>query len=156
MHKIGKLLRSPALRELLVYGVVGVLTTLVNIACFALLDGPVRAILGMDSQNAAYLTVANALANVLSIVFAFFANKIFVFRSRSWQRTQVCREAVQFALARAFALFLDIGAVNLCVLRLGMDSLISKLLANVLVIVVNYITGKLWVFRRAGQKEEGK
>lgn len=156
MHKTGKLLRSPALRELLVYGVVGVLTTLVNIVCFALLDGPVRASLGMDSQNAAYLTAANALANVLSIVFAFFANKIFVFRSRSWQCAQVCREAVQFAIARVLALFLDIGAVNLCVLRLGMVSMISKLLANVLVIVVNYITGKLWVFRRAGQKEEGK
>lgn len=147
-EKIKNFLKSRAFRELLVYGVVGVLTTIVNIGAFALLNGSVRTLAGMQEQSAAYLTAANVLANVLSIVFAFFANKAYVFESRSWQRAQVCKEAVQFGLARLFSMVLDIGVVNLCVLWLHMDELIAKVLANVLVIVVNYITGKLWVFRK--------
>lgn len=141
IKKISALLKSDALRELIVYGIVGVLTTLVNIFAFALLTRG-------GAESALWLTCANVIANVLSIVFAFFANKRFVFKSRSWETRLVWKEAAQFALARVFAMLLDVGMVNLCVIVLGMDKMIAKVLANVLVIIVNYITGKLWVFRR--------
>ncbi len=147
-NKIKQICKSAVFAELVAYGVVGVLTTLVNIVSFALLNGPLRAALGISQQSALYLTGANVIANVLSIVFAFFANKRYVFKSDSWERRTVWREAAQFAVARIFAMLLDIGVVNLCVLALHWDDLVAKIAANVLVIVVNYVTGKLWVFRR--------
>jgi len=125
-----------------------VLTTLVNIGAFALFNGPVRALWGAAEGSALWLTGSNVIANVLSIAFAFFANKRFVFKSRSWEGRLVRKEAVQFALARVFAMLLDIAVVNLCALMIGMDEMIAKVLANVVVIIVNYITGKLWVFRK--------
>ena len=141
IKRLTALLNSDALRELIVYGIVGVMTTLVNIGAFALLTRS-------RAESALWLTAANVIANVLSIVFAFFANKRYVFKSRSWEAKLVWKEAVQFALARVFAMVLDIGMVNACVFGIGMNEMIAKVLANVVVIIVNYITGKLWVFRK--------
>ena len=148
LKKLTAFIKSDAFRELFIYGVVGVATTLVNILAFAILNGPVRTAAGIAQGSIGYINGANIAANVLSIAFAFFANKIFVFRSRSWERKLVWKEAAQFSLARVFAMILDIAIVNLCVAAMKMDEMLAKIIANVLVIIVNYITGKLWVFRK--------
>ena len=75
------------------------------------------------------------------------ANKLFVFESRSWERSVALREALEFAAARGLSLLLDVALVDLLVLRMGVDEMIAKIGVNILVIAVNYVLSKLWIFR---------
>ena len=60
-------------KEILWYGFFGVLTTLINIVSFSLLD-----------KAGVEVYFANFIAWVLSVLFAFITNKVFVFGSRSF------------------------------------------------------------------------
>ncbi len=143
-----KLLKNPKLKELFLYAVVGALTTAVNVGLFWVFTHPVRAALGVAEDAGGYLTAVNILANVVSIAFAFVANKLFVFESRSWERNVALREAVEFGAARGLSLVMDVLLVDLLVLRLGVREMIAKIGVNVLVIVVNYVLSKVWIFRK--------
>ena len=142
-----KLFQNKRLRELFLYAVVGALTTAVNVGLFWFFTNPVRAALGIAEDTAGYLTGTNIIANVVSIAFAFVANKLFVFESRSWERSVALREALEFAAARGLSLLLDVALVDLLVLRMGVDEMIAKIGVNILVIAVNYVLSKLWIFR---------
>ena len=74
----------PLMRELFLYGIVGVTTTLVNLALYWVFT---------RSMGMPYLA-ATFLAFALSTVYAFFTNKIFVFESKSWRPAVLRREAV--------------------------------------------------------------
>ena len=145
-----RFLKSERFRELLLYAVVGALTTAVNVGLFWVFTHPVRAALGVAEDAAGYLTGVNVVANAVSIAFAFVANKLFVFRSRSWARETALPEALEFAAARGLSLLLDVALVDLLVLRLGVNEMIAKIGVNSLVIVVNYVFSKLWIFRKRG------
>ena len=125
-------------KELLLYGVVGVMTTLINIAVFWLCSS----VLGI------HFAVANVIAWVLSVLFAFFANKIFVFESRSWRRAAVLREAFTFFLSRAASLLVDEALMWLFIPVLGWEELPAKVVSNIVVIIINYFLGKFWVFNK--------
>jgi putative flippase GtrA len=74
-------------KELITYVVFGALTTLVNFVAFYIFTG----ILG----EKLYL-VTNAIAWVISVVFAYITNKLFVFESKSWNLKLVLKESVEF------------------------------------------------------------
>jgi putative flippase GtrA len=133
-------------REIIVYIIAGVLTTMVNLVVFTLLTR----IFGSDQW-----WISNFPAIVAAILFAFWANRTFVFRSSGpfWP------ELGKFVAARAFtALAFEYGAMFLltdvlqmkAVLRFGpWELLISKLLTQFLVLAGNYVFSKLFVFRSA-------
>ena len=127
-------------RELIAYGVVGVMTTLINMAVFWLFNTPL----------AVHYTVANIIAWVLAVVFAFFANKIFVFENHGWSSAVVLHEAAAFFLSRIASLLVDMAGMALMISVLRCDEMLSKFLVNILVILINYVLGKFWVF---GKKE---
>ncbi len=117
-------------REQLAYLIVGCMTTLVNYILFALLT------------NAAgfYYLVSNIAAWVAAVVFSYFANGKWVYRStsrRGW------REAASFVLSRVFSLGLETLSLFLLVDLLGAGKMAAKLLVAVLVVIVNYLTGRL-------------
>ena len=118
-------------REVLSYLFFGLLTTLVNIACFALLSG-----------TALGVYWANGLAFFLSVAFAYLTNTKFVFRSAFTRQN-----CLSFFTMRLSGLLLDmLGMVAL--LATGMDKLVAKVLVNLLVIVFNYLVSKLLVYRK--------
>lgn len=127
-------------KELLLYGIVGVATTLINIAVFWL----------CNSVLDIHFAVANVIAWVLSVLFAFFANKIFVFESRDWTRAGVLREAFTFFISRAASLLVDEGLMWLFIPVLGWPELAAKIVSNIVVIIINYFLGKFWVFHKKG------
>ena len=125
-------------KEPVLYLVFGVLTTLVNIAayfCFA------------DLFHVHYL-VSNAIAWVLSVLFAFVTNKLFVFESKSTEWKSVWKELVSFVAARVATGVLDMVLMWLLVDLIMIEEMIAKVAVNVLVIVLNYIASKLWIFRK--------
>lgn len=148
--RIRSFIKSEAFRELFVYGLVGVGTTLVNIVSFWLLNGPVRSLFTISEDSVGYLTFATAAANVISIAAAYYPNRRFVFRSRATGFRAVLREAASFFAARLAALGLDVLAVDIMAGALGWDDMLSKILSNVIVLVFNYVLSKFVIFRRKG------
>ena len=131
-------------RELIAYGVVGVMTTVINMAVFWLFNTPL----------AIHYTVANIIAWVLAVVFAFFANKVFVFENHGWSGAVVLHEAVTFFLSRIASLLVDMAGMALMIDVLHCEEMLSKLVVNILVILINYVLGKFWVFgKKAASKK---
>lgn len=132
-------------RELVVYIIAGVFSTMVNLVVFALLSR----VFGNEQW-----WISNFPAILAAIIFAFWANRVFVFQSKG----PLLSEFVKFLAARAFtALAFEYGAMFIltdiigmkCVLSfMGWEILVSKLLTQFLVLAGNYIFSKLFVFRK--------
>lgn len=125
-------------KELFSYLVFGILTTLVNIFVYALLTK------GLDID---YKT-STTLAWIAAVLFAYITNKIYVFDSKSFEWAIVAKEFISFLCFRLLSYLLDIGSMILLVEYLVVDDLIAKIIANVLVVIVNYIASKLFIFKQ--------
>ncbi len=132
-------------RELLMYGVVGVITTVINMAVYWLLSEPM----------AVHYAAANIVAWVAAVVFAFFANKLFVFENHGWSAAVVAHEAWTFFLSRAASLLADAAGMWLMIDVLAAPNMPSKFLVNVIVILINYVLGKFWVFGKKAPEQPG-
>ncbi len=139
-------------KEMLLYLIFGVLTTLVNFIAF----GVCTKILGEEL----YL-VNNAIAWVVGVVFAFITNKLFVFESKSWSGKTAGKEFIEFVGARLFSFGVEEGGMWLFVdaLAFGEKSLtlfgftitgqiIAKLALAVIVVILNYFFSKFIIFKR--------
>lgn len=123
--------------EAIIYLVFGVLTTIVNIVVFYLLDS----VLGVQ-----YL-IANAAAIVLSILFAFFTNKKYVFKSKSETFQSWLREFILFCGFRAVSGLFDMLSMWILVDFIALDTNIAKIATQFIVVVLNYFFSKFFVFK---------
>lgn len=143
-------------KEILLYLVFGVLTTLVSWGSY---------IVFVNTFGLSVL-VANTLSWVCGVVFAFVTNKIWVFESKSWKPALLLKEGVGFVSSRLITGVLEIFGVPLLantgfdnlfysvVEKLGIsmkvfftDGIYSKCVFAVVVIVLNYVFSKLIVFK---------
>ncbi len=137
------------LKELFLYGVFGVLTTILNIALYRILSGIMNHL------------IANAIAWVICVLFAFVTNKVFVFESKSFETKLVLKELAAFTAARlATGVFdelfmfvavdlLKCGQMNLEAFGLTINgATIAKIISNIIVIIFNYIFSKLFIFAK--------
>ena len=125
-------------RELVSYVFWGVMTTAVNYAAYFLL----RNVLLVP------LVAGNVTAWAVSVLFAYFVNKLFVFRSKDWAWRVALRELWQMAASRLFTLGLETGILWLFVKKLLLNEFIVKLGANVVVVVANYVLSKFIIFKK--------
>ena len=123
-------------RELLLYGIFGVLTTLINIVVYSLCYER----LGISN------VASNVVAWILSVLFAFITNKIWVFDSKSMEVSVLLKEAVSFFGCRLATGLLDLAIMYVTVDVMTWNSMLMKCISNVIVIVVNYIASKLVIF----------
>ena len=119
------------------YLVFGVLTTVVNYVIYL----PVYNVLGLSAA------LSNAIAWVGAVVFAYLTNKPFVFRSHDWSMKTVVPELTKFVGCRVAS-----GVAETLILLVTVDVLhwngnLWKLLTSVIVVILNYIGSKLFVFR---------
>ncbi len=150
VERIKKLLgEQEKMRELFSYVFYGVLTTLVNWGVYTLVTG----MLGMtqhEEGSAKYVligNVANVIAWIVSVLFAFFTNKRYVFKSDKTKENGAVKEFGLFVSARllSFLLF-DIALYSLCLFFLPHQ--VDKILMNVLVVIFNYVASKLVIFKK--------
>ncbi|WP_143320946.1 GtrA family protein [Clostridium sp. HBUAS56010] len=128
-------------REVISYLVFGVMTTVVNWIVYAIM---VRA--GVDYR------VATAAAWVVSVVFAYVVNKIFVFQSYDLHPAFIFKEMVSFTACRAASGVMEMVLMVIMVSWLNMDEYVSKVLVSIVVVVVNYVFSKLFIFRKSEEK----
>ncbi len=138
-------------RELIVYFIVGCLTTLVNWVVYAA---------GVEVFHLR-ISIANGIAWVVAVAFAYITNKIWVFQSRQWNVSFVLREAGLFVSARILTGILEIAGVPLLV-KAGLDQSLfgvrgmwAKVIVNVAVLILNYVFSKLVVFRSGTKTGRG-
>ncbi|MDY3041993.1 GtrA family protein [Streptococcus pluranimalium] len=141
MKAIKKLLNN----EVISYLIFGALTTLVYLI--------VRTIMFSLSQQA---TLATIIANAIAILFAFFTNDSIVFKQKKagWQK-----RLVSFVGARLFTLLIDLVLAVTFVEKfpnligqfvnhdLARVNLIESLMAQVIIIIINYVISKFLVFK---------
>lgn len=131
-------------REIIMYLIFGVLTTLVSLISYSLLIK----FLPLS------ITAASAISWVIAVSFAFVTNKQFVFKSRSREKKTVLKELVSFFAARGISGIVEIFLpeilfkIGLSFSLFGVKGLVSKIIVNVIVIILNYIFSKLWVFKK--------
>lgn len=158
-------------REIILYLIFGVLTTLVGVGSYFIILKLAEVGLGIDPDQPSYYgarVVAQILQWVLAVLFAYFTNKRWVFRAEGGSEP---RRLAAFFGARLFSLGVDtavtFGTVFLLNLAgyqtvvLGTEGasisltadLWSKVAAAVVVIVVNYLLSKFIVFKK--EKKNG-
>lgn len=141
--------------ELIMYVVFGALTTLVNFAAFMLFSK----LLGEDL----YL-VTNGIAWIISVIFAYITNKLFVFQSKSFEMKVLIKEIPEFFLARVFSflveeagmwLFIDLlkfSKISLAIMGFELTGqLIAKLILAVIVVIMNYFFSKFIIFKEKSE-----
>lgn len=139
-------------KELIVYGIFGVGTTLVNFLTYKLFN----VLLGVE-----YYLVSNIIAWFISVVFAYVTNKLFVFESKTWKVKVVAKEVTSFFAARIFSFVVEEAGLFLLVDICGMKdfafeicgftvsgNMISKVALAVVVVVMNYFFSKFVIFRK--------
>ena len=98
------------------------------------------------------ITISNVISIVLSILFAYVTNKLFVFHSKTNSFKELLYEMGKFIGARIATLVIEVGGVWLAVSVIGQDKMIGKLETQVLVVIGNYFISKFLVF--TGNKED--
>lgn len=137
MEKIKQLYEK--YKEIINYLFFGGCTSIVNFVSYYI---PAR-ILGINE------IVSNIIAWVVSVLFAYITNKIFVFASKNGSFKETMKEFFSFVFARLFTGALcDVGIFALMINVLGINDIISKITTQVLVVVLNYIFSKLVIFKK--------
>lgn len=125
--------------ELINYLIIGVLTTVVSLATYYLLTLTV-----LNASNAIYLQIANIIAWLVSVTFAYFTNRRFVFKV---QNKSNIHEGINFYLSRISTLLIDMIIMYIFVSLLKFDNRIMKLITQIVIIILNYVLSKFIVFK---------
>jgi len=133
--------------EIISYLFWGGMTTLVSWGSYSIFVS----ILGDKEWNVA---VANVLSWICAVVFAYVTNKLWVFNSKSWNVKVILPELIKFLSARVVTGIFEIVSVPLLVelgldqTILGIDGMVAKVLVSVVVVLLNYVFSKLFIFKK--------
>ena len=147
-------------KTLLLYLIAGGLTTLVNYALFLLLmvflgqEFDIIAMLTERSGSPAVFNVANSLAVIGAVIFAYFINKLMVFQTKCENVRVLLREALAFFASRGVTILFEIGACAFLVTLLGFPEFATKLAVTAVVIFLNYLLSVTVVFRKKENHEK--
>jgi predicted membrane protein len=92
--------------------------------------------------------VANALSWILCVLFQFFTNRIWVFDGKTDNNIAFFKQMFSFTAGRVFTLVIEEIILAIFITCLNLPSLPVKLAAQVIVIVLNYVISKLYVFKK--------
>jgi len=126
--------------ELWNYLIVGGLTTLVSLVTKWILLGTV-----FDASNAVQLQAAVVVSWIVAVIFAYVTNRIYVFKSKS---KKILKEVISFFGARLITLGMEMLIMWFFVTFLRMNVYLWTILAQVLIVIMNYVFSKIFVFRK--------
>lgn len=92
--------------------------------------------------------VANVLSWILAVSFAYITNRKYVFESKTSDKKGLLKEIGSFVSARLLTLVMEEIILVVGVNLLHIDSMIVKVLAQIIVIVSNYFLSKLFIFKK--------
>lgn len=135
-----KILEKIDIREVISYLIIGFLTTIVSLVSYYLLTTYI-----LNPDTPIELQIANVLSWILSVTFAYFTNRKYVFRSND---KNVLKEGMKFYSARLLTLFMDMLIMFVFVSLMRTNDKIIKLVSQVVVVIANYVISKFMVFKK--------
>lgn len=136
-QKLERLFQKVVNRETVVYLIAGVLTTAVNFISYETLFQ-----LGIPNLT------ANALAWAIAVTFAYIVNKISVFLSNSASVKEEAIKIIKFFGARLITLGVEQAGMYIFTERIAFNRLLVKACLAVIIIVLNYLFSKLFIFNK--------
>lgn len=124
-------------RELILYLFFGICTTLVNIFTYHTCSRLVH----LNTVESTFV------AWIVSVLFAYITNRIFVFCSNEKRLKGILLEFFYFIACRFLSGLIDIAVMYVSVDLMGVNDMLMKIASNVIVVVINYIASKLIIFR---------
>ena len=124
--------------ELVAYLFAGVATTVVNYVVYYI----ATRLLSMGVMPGTWT------AWVVAVAFGYVANKAFVFHTHCDSVLSLLREAGSFFAMRLVSLGMETVLMYLTVTVLGLNDLVMKLIVNIVVIILNYVFSKLFIFKK--------
>lgn len=128
-------------RETILYIVFGALTFFVNMATYVLFTRVIKT----------DVLVANTIAWIVAVLFAYITNKFFVFESKETDFKYILKEFNAFVGCRLFSGLVELIIIFVMATMMGLNDLIVKVVTNVVVIILNFIFSKLIIFKNANK-----
>lgn len=133
--------------EIINYLIIGGLTTVVGVGSKLLLLFTI-----LDQTDGVQLQIAEIISWVLAVLFAYFTNRAFVFKSKIKGKKQT-KEAFDFIKGRIFTQLIQmlIMWVFVTILKLNSDFwvVVFTLICQIMQIILNYIISKFLVFKKS-------
>lgn len=121
-------------KEKIMYLIFGVLTTMLSIVLYYIFTR----FLEFD------IYTSSIVSWILSVLFAYITNKLYVFKSKN---NKLLKELISFYTFRLISLFFDLLFMYAMVNLLTINDMISKIISNIIVIILNYFFSKLFIFK---------
>lgn len=129
-------------QEIINYLIVGVLTTVVSIVIYFLFS------LILDIENNILFILANVLSWICAVIFAYITNKKFVFNTTTSNKKEEIKVFSMFVSSRITTLLIELAFMFITVKVILINDKIAKVIAQFIVIVLNYVLSKLFVFKK--------
>ena len=145
IKKIKELIKNDKIREIIAYLIIGFLTTVINLLVYYVCTNYF-----LNPEKIINVEVANIIAWIIAVVFAYVTNRVIVFRSKN---DNVVNEGVKFFLGRIFTLLLELVLMALMVSVIRMNDKVAKIICQIVIIVGNYLISKIFVFKNKNNKK---
>ncbi len=81
-------------------------------------------------------------------MFSFYTNRIWVFQASTNSISGFLKQMVSFYSGRVATLIIEEIILFILITYLQYNSMVVKIIAQVVVVILNYVISKLWVFRK--------
>lgn len=126
-------------KEVINYLVFGGLSTVVNFVTYFI----AARMIGIEE------VISSGISWFVAVLFAYITNKLFVFESKTTGKKELLKEIASFFLARIVSGALcDVGTFAVMVKVFNINDIISKIVTQVMVVIVNYVFSKLIIFKK--------
>lgn len=130
-------------KQIFLYGIFGVLATLIDIFTY----WAVSRIFGLS------VVTSTIIAWFVSVFFSYWSNRRYVFQSKAASLIAVFFEAVYFFACRITTGLLDVAIMYIFADVFRLNDVIVKTVSNIIVIILNFIASKLFIFREGKKKQ---
>ena len=142
MKKLKALILHFYQNDVIRYVFFGGCTTLVNLVCFFVLR-----------KCRVELNIANLISIITAILFAYVVNSRYVFQDKCETFKDHIRPFCKFISARLVTMVIEVGGVWLLVEVCKMNDMAGKFITQFIVLALNYIFSKFFVFTRGKSKK---
>ncbi len=125
-------------KNIILYLFFGVCTTLINIIAYWVMAHPMQL----------SVMLSTIVAWILAVLFAYITNRKWVFYSGAIKKKEILREIVSFFSCRLITGVVDWICMFVFVDYLKLNDIIIKFIANIVVIILNYIASKVIIFKK--------
>lgn len=137
MEQIKELVKKICTKEIILYAVFGVLTTIINLVTFYILTN----IFHLEKN------ISNIIAIVIAVILAYLTNKDLVFHSKAKTLKEKGMQFAKFISGRAFTMVVEwVGCAILFLTPI--PTMVSKLAVTIIVIILNFFISKFLVFKK--------